>query len=294
MKFEKKVSWSILACGFSLVITFLGVNFFLKKVETGKVSLVTLQSKNKTSKNNSEWLRYHEISVKISGLSRGWQKPTQKGNVNNNDLGTVIPINDAVAKQINEIKRIHQEEIVGKLANAKRINNEYRLKLIRDVEFQYQEKLNTTKTKLEADMGAKRESQAKALAGFRKNLERKHQLTLINLELQKKMLIFTPTSPENQQREAERIELEIARIRGDIQREIDNYGADLEREFELYQKEKTAEYNAELKELQAEREKTLQVELDRFQQEQDNQFRAWKTQRQIEVEQGIKLRRIQQ
>lgn len=293
MKFDNKVRWFLFACGCALIIVTFGINNFLIKTENKKVLMELLQLNSEKSKYDSEWLSYQEIWGKISGLSQGWKKPNNKNNTNN-VVKVVIPINDAVAKQINEIERIHQEEIVGKLASNKRIYNEYRLKLYRDVEFQYQEKFKASKAKLEADLAAERKRQGLALANFRNKLEQTHQLTLINLELQKKMLIFSPINSNNQHNESERIDMEIARIREVIKKEYDKYSTELEREFELYRKRKTDEHKVKLDELRKERQKMIQTELNRFQQEQDHQFLAWKKQRQAEVEQGIKLRRIQQ
>lgn len=294
MKFDNKVRWFLFVCGCSLIITIFGINYFLVKPESKRVLVDLPQLKSEKAKYDSEWLSYREAWGKISGLSQGWKKSNDNDKVNiNSVVEEVIPINDAVAKQINEIERIHQEEIFGKLTSDKRIYNEYRLKLYRDVEFQYQEKLKASKKKLEADLAAERKRQALALANFRKNLERKHQLTLINLELQKRMLIFSPTNINDQRNESERIDMEIARIRGVIKKEYDEYSAEIERELELYEKRKTAEYQGKLDELRKERRKMIETELNRFLQEQDDRFQAWKKQRQAEVEQGIKLRRVQ-
>lgn len=293
MKFDNKIRWFLFAYGCALIIVSFWVNYFLTKSESKKVSIEILQLKKEKAQANSEWARYQEILSKVSGLGQGWKKQDNKRDTNN-DPEVAIPIKDAVAKQINEIERIHQEEILGKLSNAKRVYNEYRLKLHRDMEYQYLEKSKAIKVTLEADLESERERKSQALADFRKNLERKHQLTLINLELQKKMLIFSPIDSNNQQNEAERIELEIARIRGELKEETEKYAADLNRKFEIYQKRKTAEYNAELSQLRNEREKIIQIELSRFLEEQDHQFQAWKNQRQTEVEQAIKLRRVQQ
>lgn len=294
MKFDNKAKWFLFVCGCSLIITIFGINYFLVKSESKRVLVDLLQLKSEKAKYDSEWLSYQKAWGKISGLSQGWKKSNDNDKVNiNSVVEKVIPINDAVAKQINEIERIHQEEIIGKLTSDKRIYNEYRLKLYRDVEFQYQEKLKASTKKLEADLAVERKRQVLALINFRKNLERKHQLTLINLELQKKMLIFSPINSNDQHNKSERIEAEIARIREEIKKECDEYGAEIERELELYQKRKTAEYKGKLDELRKERQEMIETELNRFLQEQDERFQAWKKQRQAEVEQGIKLRRVQ-
>ncbi len=293
MKFDNKIGWFLFAFGSSLIIMTIGINYFMIKSESKSVSVEFLQLKKEKAENGLEWLCYQEVWAKISGLNQGWKRPIDTVN-SDKGVEVSIPIKDAVTKQINEIKRIHQEEILGKLSNDKRVYDEYRLKLYRDLEYQYQEKLKTSKSKLEAELVSERKRQDQARVDFRKNLERKHQLTLINLELQKKMLIFNPINNNNQENESKRIELEITRIREELKEEIDQYQADLEREFELYQKQKTAEYNAELSELRRERRQMLENELSCFQKEQDKSFQTWKEQRQTEVEHGIKLRRIQQ
>lgn len=293
MKFDNKIRWFLFAYGCALIIVSFLVNYFFTRSESKKVSLEILQLKKEKAKADSEWMHYREIWGKVSGLSQGWKKPINKGDTYNAPEAA-ISIKDAVAKQINEITRIHQEEISGKLSNNDRIYKDYRLKLHRDMEYQYLEKSKAIKAELEADLESERKRQAQALADFRKNLERKHQLTLINLELQKKMLIFSPSDSHSQQKEAERIELEMARIREGLKQETAKYAAELNRKFEIYQKRKTAEYNAELNQLRNEMEQRLQMELGRFQEEQDLQFQAWKKQRQIEVEHAIKLRRVQQ
>lgn len=293
MKFDNKIRWFLFAYGCALIIVSFLVNYFLTKSESKKVSLEILQLKKEKAKADSEWKHYREIWGKVSGLSQGWKKPIYKGDTHNASEVT-IPINDAVAKQIKEITRIHQEEIFGKLSNNDRIYKDYRLKLYRDMEFQYLEKSKAIKAELEADLELERKRQAQAVADFRKNLGQKHQLTLINLELQKKMLIFSPSDSLTQQKEAERIDLEMARIREELKQETAKYAAELNRKFEVYQKRKTAEYNLELDQLRNEMEQKLQIELSHFQEEQELQFQAWKRQRQSEVEHAIKLRRVQQ
>lgn len=293
MKFDNKIRRFLFAYGCALVIVSFLVNHLLTQSETKKVSMELLQLKKEKAKIDSEWMHYQEIWGKVSSLSQGWKKPINKGDTHNAPEGA-IPIKDAVVKQINEITRIHQEEILGKLSNNERIYSDYRLKLHREMEFQYLEKSKAIKAELEADLESERKRQAQELADFRKDLERKHQLTLINLELQKKMLIFSPSDSRSQQKEAERIELERTRIREGLKQETTKYASELNRKFEIYQKRKTAEYNEELKQLRNEMEKKLQMELNRFQEEQDLQFQAWKRQRQTEVEHAIKLRRVQQ
>lgn len=293
MKFDNKIRWFLFVYGCALIIVSFLVNYFLTKSESKKVSIKLLQLKKEKAQVDSEWMSYQEIWGKVSSLSQGWKKPINKGDTHNASEGA-IPIKDAVVKQINEITRIHQEEIYGRLSNNDRIYKDYRLKLQREMEFQFLEKSKAIKAELEADLEAERKRQAQELADFRKNLERKHQLTLINLELQKKMLIFSPSDSHSQLKEAERIDLEMARIRGELKQEIVKYAGELSQKFEIYQKRKTAECDEELKQLRNEMEKKLQMELSRFQEEQDLQFQAWKEGRQTEVEHAIKLRRVQQ
>jgi hypothetical protein len=88
--------------------------------------------------------------------------------------------------------------------------------------------------------------------------------------------------------------LEIARIRKELKKEVEKYKLQLEGEFDLYQKRKIAEYYGELRQLRIERQKMLEIELSQFREGQNERFQAWKNQRQIEVEQALKLRRIQQ
>lgn len=289
MKFDNKVKWFLFACGCSLILIIVGINYFLTEVESKKSSVRLNREK---LDNESEWLVYQNLWGKIPVLTQGWRRPTDRPNLNR-DFEMVIPIKDAVAKQINEIERIHQEEILSKLSSGERLYQEYRQKLLRDLEYEYQEKLKASQIAFEADLASKKKRQAKALSDFRQNLERKHQLTLINLELQKKMLIFSAADTEKQQNEANRIEAEIARIREDLKKKIDQFSIDQEQEFKLYQKRKQVEYSMELSELRKEKERMLQTELNRFQEEQRKDFEAWKSQRQAEVEQAIKLRRFQ-
>lgn len=293
MKFDIKAGWFLFACGLTLIITIFGVFDLLNKFESKRVSVENLGLKKEKAKNDLEWLRYQQLWSKISDLGRGWKRPIDKRNIDS-DPEVIIPIKDAVAKQINEIERIHQEEIIGKLSNDERIYNEYRQKLYRELEYQYQEGLKASRTKLEADLASEQKRQSQALADFRNNLERKHQLTIINLELQKKMLIFSPINTNRQENDSERIELEIARIRKELKKEVEKYKLQLEGEFDLYQKRKIAEYYGELRQLRIERQKMLEIELSQFREGQNERFQAWKNQRQIEVEQALKLRSIQQ
>lgn len=293
MKFDIKAGWFLFACGLTLIITFFGGFDLLNKFESKRVSVENLRLKKEKAKNDLEWLRYQQLWSKISDLGRGWKRPIDKRNIDSGPE-VIIPIKDAVAKQINEIERIHQEEIIGKLSNDERIYNEYRQKLYRELEYQYQEGLKASRTKLEADLASEQKRQSQALADFRNNLERKHQLTIINLELQKKMLIFSPINTNRQENDSERIELEIARIRKELKKEVEKYKLQLEGEFDLYQKRKIAEYYGELRQLRIERQKMLEIELSQFREGQNERFQAWKNQRQIEVEQALKLRRIQQ
>jgi hypothetical protein len=293
MKFDIKAGWFLFACGLTLIITIFGVFDLFNKFESKRVSVENLRLKKEKAKNDLEWLRYQQLWSKISDLGRGWKRPIDKRNIDSGPE-VIIPIKDAVAKQINEIERIHQEEIIGKLSNDERIYNEYRQKLYRELEYQYQEGLKASRTKLEADLASEQKRQSQALADFRNNLERKHQLTIINLELQKKMLIFSPINTNRQENDSERIELEIARIRKELKKEVEKYKLQLEGEFDLYQKRKIAEYYGELRQLRIERQKMLEIELSQFREGQNERFQAWKNQRQIEVEQALKLRRIQQ
>lgn len=287
MKLDNKARWFLYVCGVLLIAIF-GINYCLIKSESKMNSVKSIGLMEKT-KSDSQWLSYQKIRGKLFNLTGGWKRPVGKPNTNR-DLGVALPIKDAIDKQIAEIERIHEEEIAGKLKGVKRIYQEYRQKLIRDLEFQYQERVKACKIKLEADLAEKRERQAQVLADFRKDLGRKHQLTLINLELQKKMLIF---NSQNQQHDSEEIDLEISRIREDLKKEVDQYKVALEKEFERYKQQKKAEYNEELERLRQEKQQLLQVELNRFQEEQMKQFQLWKDQRQTEVKQGIELRRIQ-
>lgn len=287
MKLDNKARWFLYTCSLLLIAIF-WINYCLVKSESKKNPVKSIGLMEKT-KSGSEWLSYQEICGKLSDLTGGWKRPVVKPSTNRN-LGSVLPITDAIDKQIAEIGRIHEEEVAGRLKGLKRIYHEYRQKLIRDLEFRYQERAKASKIKFEADLAEKRERQAQVLADFRKDLGRKHQLTLINLELQKKMLIF---NPQNQQSDLEGIDLEITRIREDFKKKVDQYNVALEKEFELYKQQKTAEYNGELEWLRREKQQLLQMELSSFQEEQMKQFQIWKSQRQTEVEQGIKLRRIQ-
>ena len=287
MKLDNKAWWFLCACGVLLVAIF-WINYFLIKSESKKTSDKSIPLMEKT-KSNSEWLSYQEIWGKLSGLSSGWKRTARKSNTSE-DLGVAIPITDAINKQIAEIERIHEEEIVGKLNGFKQIYHEYRQKLIRELEFEYQEREKASQIQLETDLAEERERQAQALADYSKELGLKHQLTLINLELKKKMLIF---NPQSQAKDLEEIDLEITRIRGDLKKRVDQYNAALEKEFQLYKRRKINEYKSELSRLRRGQQEELQMELSRFQEGQMNQFQVWKRQRQTEVEQGIKLRRIQ-
>ncbi len=293
MKLDKKVKWSLVACGCPLIIAAVWIGCFLKQPLSKETFLKYHRYKSEKAKNDSEWLRYQEIRNKISGLSRGWKKPAHQLNPDiNPDLA--ISINDAIAKQIIEIERIHEEEILGKLSEANRIYHEYRRKLNRDLEVKFTEKSKAARAKLEIDLATEKERQAKALVDFRKDSERKQQLTIINLELQKKMLIFNSVSPKNHQGELEGIDLEIARIRDDIKKKVDQRSTGLEKEFELFQKRKTAEYHNQLSGFRKEKQKLFQMELSRFRDEQMDDFKDWNNQRQADVEQAIELRRFQQ
>lgn len=292
MKLDKKVKWLLVVCGCSLMIATVWISWFLKQSESKETSLKYYRFKNEKAKNNSEWMRYQEIRNKISGLTRGWKKPANKLNPNAS-FDLAISINDSVAKQINEIERIHEEEILGKLSEINRIYHEYRQKLLRDLDVKFAEKSKTAKIKLEADLASKKKRQMQALVNFRSDLERKQQLTLINLVLQKKMIAFNSVNADNQQSESERIDLEIARIRSDIKKRTDKYGDNLEKEFKLNQKQKMAEYQVKLSEYRKEKQILAQTELSRFRDEQMNEFKAWNNQRQTDVEQAIELRRFQ-
>ncbi len=294
MKLNKKVKWSLVVSCCFLIIVFVWMILILP--ENTKTSVKFKRLKSEKAKYNSEWLRYQELGNKMSGLVQGWKQPSNKPS-SMAGFDVLIPINDAVTKQVTEIERIHDEEILGKLSSANRIYHEYRQQLLRDLEVQYGEKSKEAKAKLEADLASRKKRQAQDSLTFRKDLERKHQLTLVNLELQKKMLIFSPSitgNNSNQQNETERIDMEIARIRGDLKRKIANYDVELEKEFEFYQKRKTVEYQAELSELRKEKQSMIQTELSRFRDEQMAKFQAWNNQRQTEVEQAIELRRFQQ
>lgn len=293
MKLDKKGKWFLVVCGCVLIIATVWISFFLIRLGSKATSAKYHRFKSEKAKNDSEWLRYQEIWNKISGLSLGWKRSANKVS-SDNKFNFTISINDAVTKQIFEIERIHEEEILGKLSETNLIYHEYRQKFLRDIESKFAEKSKALKIKLEADSVAEKKRQAQALVDFRKDLERQQQLTLINLELQKKMLIFNSVNVNYQQSESERIELEIAQIRNDIKKKAEKFGNDLEKEFELYQKRKTAKYHSELNEFRKEKQKLVQAELSRFRDEQMNEFKAWNNQRHIDVEQAIELRRFQQ
>lgn len=243
-------------------------------------------------KSGSEWLRYQTIGQKLSVLKQGWKRsnhrPGPKSQVN-----VKIPIKEAVAIQINEIKRIYDEEILGKLSEANRIYEEYQQNLYREYEIIESEKIKEAKTKLEADLASKKEWQRQVLKNFCQEIERKNQNALINLELRKKMLTFNSNDPKTQNEEMERINVEIAVIREEIKKKIDERCDELDKEFTLYQKQRTAEYQRELKIFRRTKQQEIENELKRFREELMKEFRNWNAQRRIDVEKAIKLRHSQ-
>lgn len=293
MKLGKRLKWSLVAYGCILMIATILSGIFLIKPKIKDVSGKNHQYKVKKRLDGSEWMSYQEIKEKIFSLSRSWERSTYQHNSNIN-LNLGIPISDAVEKQISEIKRIHEEEILGELSENSRSYNEYRQKLLRDLAVKDSEKLKTAKTKLDADLASEKKRQIQALAIFRKDLGKKYQLRLINLEIQKKMLIFKSIGTDNQQAETERIELEITGIQNDLKKKTKEHEIELNREYELYRKRRTAEYYNELSEFRQEKQRLVQAELGRFHNEQMNEFENWSEQRQADVEEAIKLRRYQQ
>ncbi len=289
MKLDKKITGLLV----------IGVCFFVISAvwiyhSVSKISRVTKNSYSfGKEKNESEWLRYNVIREKISRLNRGWQKPTDTLKADSS-IDVTIPINDAVAVQINEIKRIYEEEILGKLSEANRIYQEFRQNLYREYEIKEAEKIKEVKSKLEIDLASEKERQRQTLEIFYQDLERKQQYTLINLELQKKMLNFNSIEPKKLQSESERIDSEIARIRNEIKKKFDQRSDELDKDNEFYQKRRTAEYHTELSDFRKTKQKLIQEELSRFREEQMNEFRVWNNQRQTDVNQAVELRRSQQ
>lgn len=293
MKLDKKVKWLLVACGGLLIILTIWISCFIKQTEIKEAVVKNQRFQSEKTKNGSEWLRYQVIQKKLLSLGQGWKRPTNKHSSNIGFDGT-IPINEAVVKQITEIERIHEEEILGKLSDDNRIYHEYQQNLLRELKVKVAENDRIAKTKLESDLASEKKRQNQAFVNFRKDLERKYQLILINLELQKKMLVFNSINQKNQQSEAERIDLDITRLRNDIQKRTDERSDEMDQEFELYQKRRTAEYHAELSRFRKEKQELIQTELHRFRGEQMNEFKSWNNQRQTEVEKAIELRRFQQ
>lgn len=244
-------------------------------------------------KNNSEWLRYQVVREKLSGLNRGWKRTSHKLN-SKSRVNIEIPIKEAVTIQISEIKRIYEEEILGKLSETNRIYQEYEQNLYREYEIMEAEKIKEAKTKLESDLASEKERQRQILQNYFQELERKQQFILINLELQKKMLIFDSTVPKKQQEETERIDSQIAIIRDEIKKKVDERSEELDKEFALYQKRRTAEYRRELRDFRKTKQLEIQAELNRFREELMKEFKAWNDQRRIDVEKAIELRHSQQ
>ena len=107
-------------------------------------------------KSPSEWLRYQTIGKKLSVLNQGWKRSNYRPNPKNS-IDIEIPIKEAVAIQINEIKRIYDEEILGKLSEANRIYEEYKQNLYREYEIIESKKIKEAKTTLEADLVTQKE-----------------------------------------------------------------------------------------------------------------------------------------
>lgn len=244
-------------------------------------------------KGDSEWFRYRAIRKKLFTLNQGWKRSSHRPNPKSrNDIE--IPIKEAVAIQINEIKRIYDEEILGKLSEANRIYEEYQQNLYRESEIIESEKIKEAKIKLEADLASKKEWQRQILKNYHQEIERKHQYTLINLELQKKMLAFNSMDLNKQQEEVERIDNEIAIIREEIKKKMDERGDELDQEFTLYQNRRTAGYQRELRGFHKTKQQKIESELNRFREELMKEFRDWNDQRRTDVEEAIKLRHSQQ
>lgn len=248
---------------------------------------------NETSKNDFDWVHYQLIREKLFTLNRGWKRP-----INSRDskggLDVALPINDAIIVQIKEINRIYEEETLGKLSEANRIYQEYQQNLQREYEIKEADKIKAAKIKLETDLDHENKRLRQNLVKFHQDLERKQQYSLINLELQKKMFVFNSIDPDKQQKEIERIDLEITRIRNEIKKEFDERNSELNKEFDLYQKQRTIKYQMEVSDFRKVLKMDIQAELSHFREEQMQEFRAWNGQRQIEVERAVELRRSQQ
>jgi hypothetical protein len=244
-------------------------------------------------KSGSEWVCYQLIQEKLSSLDRGWKRSGHNTDFKNL-VDIEISIKEAVANQINEIKRIYEEEILGKLSEANRIYEEYRQNLYREYEIKETEKNKEAKIKLEADLASEKERQRQMLQIFHQELERKHQFALINLELQKKMLAFNSNDPKKQQDEIHRLDSEITIIRDEIKKQFDERCDELNQEFELYQKRRSAEYENELRIFRNTKRQQIKVELSHFRHELLKEFRVWNEQRRTSVEEAVELRRSQQ
>ena len=211
MKPDQKLKWWLITAGCCLSLIFLfWIGYFLIESENRIIISKSQQLISEKNKFDAEWSRYRKIGDKLSSLGRGWEKK----NINPNsrtDLELTNPINEAVEKQINEIKRIHEEEILGKLSETNRAYREYQRKILREYRAKEVENLKLAKAKFEADLTLEKKRRDQALNDYRKSLVKQHQLTIINLELQKKMLIFNFDS-QDQQTEAERIERWINQI----------------------------------------------------------------------------------
>lgn len=257
------------------------------------VRLTNFSSLNEISKNDSEWSRYQLIREKILTLNRGWKRPLKPSD-SNGGLDVDVPINNAITVQIKEINRIYEEEILGKLSEANRIYQEYQQNLQRESEIKEAEKIRVAKIKLESDLDYEAEKSRQTLVNYYQDLERKEQYSLINLELQKKMFVFSSNDLNIQQTENERIDSQITRIRNEIKRKFDERNSDLNKELELYQKQRNIEYREEIRDFHNVLTKEIQTELSRFREEQMKEFNTWNGQRRIEVERAVELRRSQQ
>lgn len=287
MKLDRKYK-ALLIAGFCFLIM-LAVWFMQSANKKTQENFYSYSNK----KSDSEWLRYQTIGEKISVLNQGWKRSNHKPNPKSSiDIG--VPIKAAIAIQVNEIKRIYDEEILGKLSEANRIYEEYQQNLYREYEIIESEKIKEAKTKLEADLASKKEWQRQVLKEYHQEIEGKDQNTLINLELQKKLLAFNSMDLNKQREEMERIENKIAIIREEIKKKIDERCDELDKEFILYQKQRTAEYQRELISFRRTKQREIENELIRFREELMKEFRDWNDQRRIEVEEAIKLRHSQQ
>lgn len=257
------------------------------------VRLTNFSSLNEISKNDSEWSRYQLIREKILTLNRGWKRPLKPSD-SNGGLDVDVPINNAITVQIKEINRIYEEEILGKLSEANRIYQEYQQNLQRESEIKEAEKIRVAKIKLESDLDYEAKKSRQTLVNYYQDLERKEQYSLINLELQKKMFVFSSNDLNIQQTENERIDSQITRIRNEIKRKFDERNSDLNKELELYQKQRNIEYREEIRDFHNVLTKEIQTELSRFREEQMKEFNTWNGQRRIEVERAVELRRSQQ